>query len=89
MKARGNGGERGRGGVGGDEGAYVVEGDFFQCFWSFLHLEVQRLQDSEHASDIVLPKVESVCVEVLISNHKNHSRPFPSTPCSITHTRAW
>ena len=42
----------------------MVEGDLFQCFRSFLHLEVQRLQDSEHASDIVLPKVESVCVQV-------------------------
>ena len=60
----GGGGGGGRGGVGGDEGAYMVEGDLFQCFWSFLHPEMQRLQDSEHASNIVFPKVESVCVEV-------------------------
>ena len=49
------GGERE--GEGRREGAYVVEGDLFQSFRSFLHLEVERFQDSEHASDIVLPKV--------------------------------
>ena len=50
------------GGRGGGKEAYMVEGDLFQSFRSFLHLQVQRLQDSEHASDIVLPKVQSVQV---------------------------
>ena len=39
----GGGGEVKGKGLGGDEGAYVVEGDLFQCFRSFLHPEMQRL----------------------------------------------
>ena len=62
MGGEGVGGGGEREGEGRREGAYMVEGDLFQSFRSFLHLQVQRLQDSEHASDIVLPKVQSVQV---------------------------
>ena len=38
--------------------AYVVEGDLLQCLGSLLHLDVERLQHTEHAPHVVLPKVE-------------------------------
>ncbi len=37
---------------------HMVEGDFFQGFWSLLHLEVEWLQDPKHPRDVVLSKVQ-------------------------------
>lgn len=37
---------------------YMVEGDFFECFWPILHLLMKWLQSSKHSWNIVLTKIQ-------------------------------